>query len=562
MNRYEKYGLSDQDLSLFRDYVDAYCSDDCQVLRLRIPVEDYLAKWETAKSKKLFSIFGNKLIHKESVCFKTPKSVIENKIDEEFFGDFKNDVLFPIRDIIGMALLDHTGYWYSDDSEEKFKEVQFCYQVFHKNLFCPSTFVDNKCYTPARYENKELLPHSFSISKNQKPFKAIKSIIKTFYPIAQAKNPFYFDAKFLNDLNKQIEHYRIKQSQILNRTTLKGDLCLSIHPLDYITASDNNYDWDSCMSWTDGDDPGEFRLGTVEMMNSPIVVVAYLEGSLPYYPVGDNRAWSNKKWREFFIVDRNIISSIRGYPYQALDLEQMVIKKLASMAESAGYPKYQEEIQCGRTVNIGSHPVQFNTNNMYNDTDYWDKQAVCSSEPTTENFSEDDSSYLINYSGIPLCVTCGRPFSRTNEEAQKLNCEECEGGYRCVDCHSIIYEDDEAFDIGGKTYCCNCGVTCPICNRDFPIEETQTAYIQANHDGGRNIHEFVKICEDCIKDVRPFLHELTKKEIGDLYFVLPGTLAFSSLTPDKYANEILDKMITDWGYEDLRSGFKIQDFWI
>ena len=37
--------------------------------------------------------------------------------------------------------------------------------------------------------------------------------------------------------------------------------------------SDNNSGWESCMSWRNN---GCYRRGTVEMMNSPYVIVAYL----------------------------------------------------------------------------------------------------------------------------------------------------------------------------------------------------------------------------------------------------------------------------------------------
>ena len=96
------------------------------------------------------------------------------------------------------------------------------------------------------------------------------------------------------DMEAIFEQMRIKHSQILNKKRLKGTLCLSIHPLDYITISDNNCDWDSCMTWTGDDCPGEYRLGTLEMMNSPSVVVAYLDSKEPYHPLDDGRAWSNK----------------------------------------------------------------------------------------------------------------------------------------------------------------------------------------------------------------------------------------------------------------------------
>ena len=60
------------------------------------------------------------------------------------------------------------------------------------------------------------------------------------------------------------EDFRIAQSLVTNQANLKGYITLSIHPLDYMTMSDNNCGWDSCMSWQE---EGCYRQGTVEMMN-------------------------------------------------------------------------------------------------------------------------------------------------------------------------------------------------------------------------------------------------------------------------------------------------------
>ena len=98
MNRYEKYGLSDQDLSLFRDYVDAYCSDDCQVLRLRIPVEDYLAKWETAKSKKLFNTNVKISFTKRVFALKLQSLSLKIKLMKSFLGTLR--MMFSSRFVI------------------------------------------------------------------------------------------------------------------------------------------------------------------------------------------------------------------------------------------------------------------------------------------------------------------------------------------------------------------------------------------------------------------------------------------------------------------------------
>lgn len=565
MNRYEKYGLTDQDLTLFKDYVDCYASDDNQSwLSLDIPVEDYLSEWEKSKSKALFSMFNGKLIHKESVCFKTPFAVIQDAIRDEFLNDFILNVVPHLKKIVCEAILDGTDYSmirYADKNYQK--ERTFCINIFDSILTSPATFAENKCVIGAEYKNKDILSHPFSISKEQKPFKAIGNLLKIFFPIARAKNPDIFDDEFFSTLQENIEQCRLQHSRILNTVTMKGDLCLSIHPLDYITASDNNYGWDSCMAWMSGDNHnlGEYRLGTVEMMNSPIVVVAYLEGKTPFYPVRDSRTWSNKKWREFFIVDRNIISSIRGYPYAAIDLEQIIIKKLAAMAESIGYPKYQEEVQSSTNVTIGEHKVCFVTDNMYNDAMVWEKQAICSSDPIFETFDMDNDEYVINYSGVPLCINCGRPFQRLSDEADKVNCEECEGGTRCAECHALICEDDgDYFDIGTSTYCHSCVAVCDLCQETVPVRDSHSIYVEAiSHS--REINDFVILDETCYNKVKPYLHTICDGEHGGKFLIPRGTEVASSSIPEPYRHKILNVVIEAWGEQSNRSRFKLYDFW-
>jgi hypothetical protein len=70
------------------------------------------------------------------------------------------------------------------------------------------------------------------------------------------------------------EHFMNKHSECLNQKSLKGTVHMSIHPMDYMTMSDNNEGWESCMSWAND---GCYKQGTVEMMNSPCAVVGYLE---------------------------------------------------------------------------------------------------------------------------------------------------------------------------------------------------------------------------------------------------------------------------------------------
>ena len=81
------------------------------------------------------------------------------------------------------------------------------------------------------------------------------------------------------------------------------------------------------MSW---DECGDYRIGTVEMMNSKNTIVAYLKGDTEMtrayntYTKNYNFKWNNKKWRELFVIDEATLLGIKGYPYAHSELEAQV----------------------------------------------------------------------------------------------------------------------------------------------------------------------------------------------------------------------------------------------
>ena len=100
----------------------------------------------------------------------------------------------------------------------------------------------------------------YHVQKGSRPMRVVGRILKAYH---FAKEEDY----------KELVNWH---SRMLNDKRLEGELCLSIHPLDYMTMSENNCDWTSCMNWPEG---GCYRGGTIEMMNSPMVIVAYLKSA-------------------------------------------------------------------------------------------------------------------------------------------------------------------------------------------------------------------------------------------------------------------------------------------
>jgi hypothetical protein len=315
--------------------------------------------------------------------------------------------------------------------------------------------------------------HILQISHGAKPVKALGKLAKAYNEEAY----------------KLFEAFRLEHSQVLNVKALKGTLCLSIHPLDYMTMSDNMSDWNSCMSWTDC---GSYRRGTVEMMNSPMVVVGYLKSDKNYYPCCDC-CWNDKRWRSLFVVHNDVVISIKGYPYCHDELSQTCVNWLSELVSENTGTKYHKAVKIdycteqelfGHRIRLDPHA----NGAMYNDfgcSIHWG---------ALRQFTEEDD-YLIrlnfNYCGDSVCMCCGAVEPYFEEEGYLCcsNCEDqCEDGYDryyCYECDCSLYED-EIHWIGDNAYCYHCATNlayyCYLTEEWVFKEETVPVYLAVEKD--------------------------------------------------------------------------------
>lgn len=301
------------------------------------------------------------------------------------------------------------------------------------------------------------------------------------------------------------EEFRLAHSLVLNQKKVKGTLTLSIHPLDYMTMSDNECGWDSCMSWRE---EGCYRQGTVEMMNSACVVVAYLNAQEPM-EIG-NSEWTNKKWRQLFIVTPELIFSVKAYPYHSDFLTLGVMEWLANLAERAwGFrPSTEEPIVYGDT---GQKHLSFITCYMYNDVGTAPKHYLYYNKDWLQEREEEHKTtwtYFVKYSGPSQCMCCG---SQTNDFCgeQSLVCDECEHTLKCADCGCYL-DEEHAYEFGDELYCEDCycdhvGV-CDCCDENVAVENLYDICITANgeeisHPAGKYYcNTTFRICDSCLED--------------------------------------------------------------
>ena len=305
------------------------------------------------------------------------------------------------------------------------------------------------------------------------------------------------------------EEFRLEHSRILNQKMLKGTLCLSIHPLDYITMSDNDYDWSSCMNWVNH---GEFRMGTVEMMNSKCVVVAYLKGDKPFRFY--NHYWNNKKWRNLFIVTPEIITGIKGYPYQSATFDKIVINWIKELAEKNlnwtygdNIIAYSPEEEYVTIQDDNYNKFCFTTGIMYNDFGNSNNThcVVNSNLGLGESFD-------IHYSGPTECMYCGEELS-DNEDSGELEdtgcviCSSCATYHYCDCCGDRIDSYDSMYELDGELYC-------ESCYYDHRCEDPITG--EEHYDG--NCYEVYLTAEKPVTIDHPMIRVYDTNELVPEYF--------------------------------------------
>lgn len=208
------------------------------------------------------------------------------------------------------------------------------------------------------------------------------------------------------------------------------------------------------MSWQNG---GCYRQGTVEMMNSKCVVVAYLRSATDMQMPGffsDKYTWNSKKWRELFIVTPQMIANVKGYPYQNDNLSKYVLAWLKELAEQSKLSNYFSEVTewtpwTSMQVNGKEISVDPHTHYMYNDYN--------SNRVQFAYFSNciGQGTFRIIYSGSSECMACGETDVYCDNEGMLIG-ECCDKYYECEECGCRYYDRDELTEVDGELLCQDC----------------------------------------------------------------------------------------------------------
>ena len=214
--------LTEQDKYNIRKYIYLYTNCNCG------PLDVVLGEWNQAK-KRLYHAFGNQLRVKKKIKIEYDTKLIKRELKSIYHH------YIPYSDYD----MRYVSKLYEKDSKENLyinffifitniDDISYKEKINILNLFSYKYIIDGYIK-----ESFKLANYNFSVRDGAKTIRTIQKCIKALgYDNIELFN------QWRNDINT------INSNQ-LNEATL----VLSINPIDFMTMSDNQCNWTSCMSW-------------------------------------------------------------------------------------------------------------------------------------------------------------------------------------------------------------------------------------------------------------------------------------------------------------------------
>ena len=320
-------------------------------------------------------------------------------------------------------------------------------------------------------------------------------------------------------------------SNIIQENKIKGTLCFSVHPLDFLSSSENTYNWRSCHALD-----GEYRAGNLSYMIDNCTFMVYLKGAdnQKLYGFGPVE-WNSKKWRMLIHAAENddIMFAGRQYPFSSksgidtvLNIYNNLMMKgkkehpwISSWYKYGGWRADYVDSYVPYDATDMENAVSLATRYIVYDNQLVDICRVVREGPNCLNYNDilkstcykypyyaiyDPYSYhsvdhllanpIIVGEEVP-CLHCGEELIRNPET---MRCDDCELEYgteendvysSCDCCGARIYVDD-AICIGddGDLICDSCfhahAFVCDYCGNVYYEADRVFVADKDNEEGG------------------------------------------------------------------------------
>ena len=316
---------------------------------------------------------------------------------------------------------------------------------------------------------------------------------------------------FVSDA-RRLHTVQTEASRIIQETKISGTMCVSVHPLDFLSISETAHHWRSCHSLD-----GDYRVGNISYMMDDCTFVCYLKSKedtfLPNFP-GDIK-WNAKKWRVLLYLshDETMMFAGKQYPFNLDKAMDFVLKTLlcqditiakndegnlfyhTSWSEwakpidneiSIKYLNGETEtakvmpsvIVEGRIIPIKHLVKDAEGSKQYNDVVYSSSyepiyafKRYNSAQYVVDATSADKTTFAIGHK--TMCLKCGEYEALLG--GGTMMCCDCEEKYGCTD------NEDFTF--------------CECCERHILIDEAY--YVEGNYVCSRCVETETVECADC-----------------------------------------------------------------
>ena len=336
------------------------------------------------------------------------------------------------------------------------------------------------------------LDRDYMVSSDKKIQKGTK-VIRSF-------KFFITDERLLNDIQS-------KASELIQENKVEGYLVFSVHPLDFLSSSENAFNWRSCHSLD-----GEYRTGNLSYMCDSSTMICYLmtehEVKLPHFP--ESIPWNNKKWRMLLHFNSNydVVFAGRQYPFTSPGALEKIREVMVSHVlppppawseKNRGWTHWHNDTISNMTyAEYGEADSPDITEDTYVMIQHgiWSIGKIVKDADNAKHFNDllRSSCYLKPYYmyakswfapksmafriGAEIkCLRCGE---KTIDGFDSMMCPDCEcqygnsdsDEYRVCDCCGIRFYDRNGHWVGDDEYvCANCFetqcFTCEHCGETF-----------------------------------------------------------------------------------------------
>ena len=389
---------------------------------------------------------------------------------------------------------------YEEIKEQVFKVIQYSQDPLYPSKKVISNIIDEWAQAKARfiemfggliYESPEVI--EYGLSEDDKKRRAKEFITNSVRGVYELEELYWFlkhniDSFFDNKVTDAPDKYKhligmklIKSfkffiddknllrevqdcaSTYMQQQKLTGKLCFSVHPLDFLSSSENNYNWRSCHALD-----GDYRVGNFSYMLDETTFMVYIKSEkgnvfLEHFP--NDVPWNSKKWRTLFHTNKSnsLIIAGRQYPYHLDSCKDIVLnlwEKMTNKNFSSWKNNYVTSDSNGRNlqhrymtlrnslyplegvVKVGPNALNYNDilhSSVY-DNPYYAFEMYNYDFDQLSTFMTDDNRITIG-AGVP-CLCCG---CHTLEDSSIICCDRCNDYIICNCCDQRISTDEPLF---------------------------------------------------------------------------------------------------------------------